>query len=197
MLKLRKILVTSFMLSSLFSIGYSVANAETGTEYTFTGGFKSSDVSDLKYVVSGGNSSYQKMMEAGVQAWNDVSSKVNVSYGSDGKVSVYKSTTSVSGLNGRIDPYYRNVVGGLSLDKKCVNIWETVDVFGFDNNLEKLNLDSDEKKAVYMHEMGHALSMAHNDSKKYLLMNTYTQDTVKALTLKSDDKGNLRIKWGK
>ncbi|QOT00422.1 matrixin family metalloprotease [Brevibacterium sp. JNUCC-42] len=122
---------------------------------------------------------------------------MNVSYGSYGKVSVYKSTTSVSDLNGRIDPYYRNVVGGLSLDKKGINIWETVDVFCFDNNLEKLNLDSDEKKAVYMHEMGHALSMAHNDSKKYLLMNTYTQDTVKALTLKSDDKGNLRIKWGK
>lgn len=197
--RLKKYLVSTFMFSSLFVLGYSIANAATGSQYLWIGGFPASEVKAIGYVMSGGTSSYQKnIMKAGVESWNGISTKVRVLYDNeDAKISVYKSSSSVSGLNGRMDPYYENALGRLKFDENFDNVWEVADIFGFDNNMDKLKLTDDEKKAIYIHEMGHALSLKHNDSTYYLIMNTDTLDTAAATTLKSDDKGNLKLKWGK
>lgn len=197
---LKKALLITASLSSLFTLGYA-ASAATGSSYLFTGGFTQTDVSGLSYVKSGGDSAYQTNVMSGVDAWNGISTKVRVINSSTGaKVSVYKSTSTVSGLNGRMDPYYKNSFGGMTLDSAYTNVWAVADVFGFDNNMNNVSgigsLSTSQRKAVFTHEMGHALSLKHNNSTYFLIMNQYTQDTVAALTPKTDDKGNLKLKWG-
>lgn len=158
----------------------------------FTGGFPSNDVKSLKYVISGGDSNYQQnIMKAGCNAWNGISSKVAVSNNNSGaKVSVYKSTTNTSGLWGEARPYYKKY-GIWIYDSACVNIWGIADVYGYDNQMSNSNLLNSEKKAVFTHEMGHILSLAHISSDGVMV-----SGRNKSLTPTTTDKNNLKLKWG-
>lgn len=171
--------------------------AASGSQYLFTGGFPAANVQSLKYVLSGGDTSYQSLMSSGANMWNSISSKVSVSLNSEGaKVSIYKSTTTTQGLMGQMFPYYRNRFGSLVQDTNCTNIWECADVFGYENQMSSYGYNDTNRKSVYCHEMGHALSLAHNDSTTYLIMNSDATNVKIAVLPHSDDKSNLKLKWG-
>lgn len=97
---------------------------------------------------------------------------------------------------GQTYPYYRNILGGLALDSSCTNIWDCADVCCYDNQMVAYNYTDANKKSIYAHEVGHVLSLAHNDSTTFLLMNTSSFNTINAVSPKEDDKANLKLNWG-
>ncbi|WPS85391.1 matrixin family metalloprotease (plasmid) [Brevibacillus halotolerans] len=183
--KIKIAIVTAFSSVSLFS---AAAYADYGKEYLFTGGLRATDVKKIKYVISGGSSSYQKnVMKAGVEAWNGISSKVKVTEGSSGaKVSVILKNSDKNNLYGIMMPF-SNGARDYDLDE----IWDNIDVIGYENTLSKIGLS--EQRGVFTHEMGHALSLAHNDSDSDLIMHPYALTT----DVQTDDEKNLKLKWGK
>lgn len=183
--KLKIAIVTTLSCVSLFS---AVAYADYGKKYLFTGGLRASDVKKIKYVIAGGSSSYQRnVMKAGVEAWNGISSKVKVTEGSSGaKVSVILTNSDKNNLYGIMMPF-SNEARDYDLDE----IWDNIDVIGYDNTLSRIGLS--EQKGVFTHEMGHALSLAHNDSDSDLIMHSVELST----DIQTDDEKNLKLKWGK
>lgn len=165
-------------------------------KHLFSGSYRSSDASNLKYVLSGGDATYQNMMRAGANAWNGISSKVALSENNTGaKMSIYKSTTTTTGLLGRMYPYYKNFYGGLSEDTSLTNVWEVTDVYGYDNQMTNCNMNIYQKQSNYSHEVGHALSLAHTSdlpSSTYTVMRQGIQQIGPQLT----DKDHLKLKWG-
>ncbi|TEB04873.1 hypothetical protein Psch_03635 [Pelotomaculum schinkii] len=75
----KKILILICTLSCLL-LTFSIAFADA--QHLFTGGYRA--VTDLGYVLSGGDSSYQQnIMVAGANAWNGLSSNVAVGLNTD------------------------------------------------------------------------------------------------------------------
>ncbi|QOT00354.1 hypothetical protein JNUCC42_06425 [Brevibacterium sp. JNUCC-42] len=183
--KLKIAIVTTLSCVSLFS---AVAYADYGKKYLFTGGLRASYVKNIKYVLAGGSSSYQKkVMKAGVEAWNDISSKVNVSEGNSGAiVSVILTNSNKNNLYGIMMPFADG-----DRDYELDDIWDNIDVIGYDNTLSRIGID--EQRGVFTHEMGHALSLAHNDSDSDLIMHSVNLSTG----IQTDDEKNLKLKWGK
>jgi hypothetical protein len=172
-------------------------SASSGSKYLFTGGFPSSNIQDLKFVISGGNNSYQKnIISAGAKAWNDISSKVKISNNSTGaKVSIYKTSGKLSRVYGSTCAYYSTFYG-IAYDFSNAQIWNCVDIYGYDNQMDTAGYTDSDKKCIYMHEMGHALSLAHNDSNTFIIMNPSASNIISALYPRNDDKNNLKLKWG-
>lgn len=197
-MKSSKRLVLSMFFVWTIIISQLTVSPASGTQYTFVGGFNQPKVSHtISYVLSGGSSSYQQnIMNAGVIQWNGISSKVVLAGSGPNGISVYCSSTSNPDLQGVMNPYYRNWYGSLTYDSSLTNVWECADVFGYENNMSRKGYTDAQKKAIYIHEVGHAVSLAHNNSAYYLIMNQYSNDTIKALVPQKDDKDNLKIKWG-
>ncbi|TPG69754.1 hypothetical protein EEL31_15505 [Brevibacillus laterosporus] len=182
--KLKIAIVTTLSCVSLFS---AVAYADYGKKYLFTGGLRASDVKNIKYVLAGGSSSYQKkVMKAGVEAWNGVSKKVKISEGNSGAiVSVILTNAPTANLYGIMIPFSDG-----DRDWGLDEIWDNIDVIGYDNVLSSIGID--EQRGVFTHEMGHALSLAHNDSDSDLIMHSVKLST----DIQTDDEKNLKLKWG-
>ena len=164
--------------------------------HVFTGGYSAANVSSLKYVISGGDTDYQNMMKAGANAWNGISSKVSVSNNNTGaKMSIYKGTTTSSGTLGRMIPYYKNILGGLSEDTSLTNIWSVTDVYGYDNQMEAFSMTKIQKQSNYSHEVGHALSMAHTNDLPSTT-STVMRQGIQSIGPQPTDEGHLKLKWG-
>jgi len=101
----RKILI--ILTIAICSLSMTVS-AWADAQHLFTGGYPASDIQNLRYVLSGGDSNYQQnIMKAGANQWNSRSGKVVVSQNSSGsKMSIYKSTTATPGLFGEAYCYY-------------------------------------------------------------------------------------------
>ncbi len=171
-----------------------VSLAWADAQHLFTGGYPASDIQNLRYVLSGGDSSYQQnIMKAGANQWNSISSQVVVSLNSSGaKMSIYKSTTSTPGLFGEAYLYYDDG-DGWERDLVGNQIWGLSDIYGYDNQMTASNMTDAQKKAVFTHEVGHALSLKHISSP---LTGVMRQGLEKALSPTDTDKGHLTLKWG-
>ncbi|OPY57827.1 MAG: hypothetical protein A4E55_01368 [Pelotomaculum sp. PtaU1.Bin035] len=189
-MKRKIVIILTILICSLSIVSLAWADAQ----HLFTGGYPASDIQDLRYVLSGGDSSYQQnIMKAGANQWNSISSEVVLSNNSSGaKMSIYKSTTSTPGLFGEAYCYYD---GGDGWERDLVGnqIWGVSDIYGYDNQMTASNLTNAQKKAVFTHEVGHALSLKHISSP---LTGVMRQGLEKALSPTDTDEGHLTLKWG-
>lgn len=159
--------------------------------HLYSGGFSSTIISNLKYVMSGGDSTYQwEIMEKGAQRWNGISSKVKASYGTSGtRLSIYKSSSSVPDLFGQA-LFYKSDWSQASI----YAVWSYASVKLYDNQMNNAGFTLENKRSCMAHEMGHILSLNHtNDIPSPELMDP-GKDLPSWPT--SIDIGHLKLKWG-
>jgi hypothetical protein len=186
------------MLLLLFVIIFTLSLSGTAFALgeVYTGGYRASDVAGLKYIISGspGGSYDNDIIQPAAYDWNFISSKVSLTYNSSGaKMSVIVKGYSGSDVLGRMYPYYKNISGGLSVDTALTRVWECTDVVGYDETMNDALFLNYEKRQVYCHEMGHALSLAHVTNGSYSVMKPSGTDPYSPSTY---DKSNLKNKWG-
>lgn len=186
------VLLTCLLLSSSILI-YAAAS-----DYLFTGGYETSVINDLKFVVSGGDyNEQQNIMIAAANSWNGISSAVNISNNSTGaRMSIWKTSTTTDQLFGECILY--NSLGFKVSDSST---WYMTDINFYNNQFEKYSsyIPTGEydarRKASLTHEVGHALSLRHADNDGY----SHIMETgmlSRPLSIQDQDKWYLRCKWG-
>ena len=80
-----------------------------------------------------------------------------------------------------------------ALDLVGDQIWGVSDIYGYDNQMTASDMTDAQKKAVFTHEVGHALSLKHIYSP---LTGVMRQGLEKALSPTDTDIGHLTLKWG-
>lgn len=175
-------------------VGGQIVSAHSGDGHTYTGGYRSSDAADLKFVISGGDSNYQTLMKNAALSWNGISSKVKLSNSSTGaKMSIIKSTKDPSDptLVGKMFPYYYYF--GNLIPASNSDVWDLVDAKGYSEAM--FGYQSFEIQSVYTHEIGHALSLGHNQTKPTIMYNPFYRTTYPTSPTTAD-KDHLKLKWG-
>lgn len=194
---LNKKLVTIALSTCVLFTGSILAYA-AASDYLFSGGYEASVVKDLKFVVSGGDyNEQQNIMIAGANAWNGISSAVNLSNNSTGaRMSIWKTSTTTDQLFGECIQY--NSWGS---KVSTSSTWYMTDINFYNNQFEiyKAYIPAGEydarRKASVTHEVGHALSLKHADEDNI----DGVMDTgmlQRPLTVQDQDKWYLRCKWG-
>lgn len=91
-----------FCLSIALSLSLNLMSY-TDAQHLFTGGYSASVVQSLKYIMDGGDSTYQySIMDSGAQAWNNISTKVKVNFSTSGaKLSIHKTSIADDGVFGK------------------------------------------------------------------------------------------------
>lgn len=186
-----KFIKGTFLVAALIGIGTS-SLVYADSQHLFSGGYPTSVVKDLRYIVSGGTSSFQtNVMKPAPLWWNGVSSNVKLSYTStSAKLSLIVDEDG-NGYTGYMFPYYQNAVGGLSLDEECDDVWFVTDCYGYTTEWTDAGYNDTNKKNTYAHEVGHALSMAHTT--ETAVMRTGQKSFS---GLQTADKSHLKLKWG-
>ena len=178
-----KTLITGGALAVILG-GLSVTKAEAAE--VFKGRF---DTGNLTYgIISGTNSSYAA--EA-VKQWNGVSSKV--------KIKKYNGHPAYAKLRLNLDNVKPPLPGDLGITVLC-NFGKKVSTDGKWTDATCIQykskyLDTKNKKLkTCVHEIGHALSLAHQPKGSNSIMQ---QGALTRYTLYPIDKKNLIFKWGK
>lgn len=161
----------------------------------FSGGFASG-----KLTVGAGGSSSVSITKTALSQWNNVSSKVSLTYttatdtyGSSANIVTYFDTSNppTAGLLGEMIPY-KSWTGTSASVGSTSDRWVKAVVYQYKNS----SLDTTTKKtATATHEIGHALSVAHPSSSNTTAV--MRQGVKTSYSLTSYDKDSLKNKWGK
>jgi len=190
---MRRRLLLLFIVLALI-LGSAIPAFALGEVYS--GGYPASVVSGLKYIISGSPGTWydDDIIHPAAYDWNFISTKVSVTYNSSGsKMSVLVQDYSGSDVVGRMIPYYRNILGRLVVDTTCTKDWEVTEAIGYDETMNDNLYLSLDKRHVYCHEIGHALSLDHVTADADAIMKQGSRDPVSPTDY---DKANLRFKWG-
>jgi hypothetical protein len=190
-LSLKRYLFTSLIAISTFSVGYHVNAAG---QY-WSGGFPSSFIKDYRYIVSGGTTTEQNDFRYAASKWNGISSKVSLSENQKGSKVSLITTTNTSEVPSAYIGYTWTYNSSGSVASTS-STWAVADVKVYKTNLSNYYPGSDYRGAfqtVAMHEIGHSLSLSHNDTVSCLMeseMRGFYTAPARA------DKENLKAKWG-
>jgi predicted Zn-dependent protease len=193
-----KIKLLSLTLILLMSILSPTAFANDSTHLNKLG---YTSASNLKYHLLSGVDKYgfTSMAESAVNSWNNISSLVSISKESSYSTSTpvvidVKETVTGCSCYG-VAEYYVNTPYGpqqvtkddkrdrtvISIDNHQLTVW-----YNFMSNTDQ--------KHVFVHELGHALSLAHNDDVSPSVMHSSSFDAQAAI--KTTDRYHLQLKWG-
>lgn len=162
--------------------------------HIFSGGFSSA--SDLKYQIedSKGTGNYYRRA---AQEWSKQSSRVSLSEAAQhasAQLYFMDSINGPQGSYGLMIPYYRDSRGNYQIDYDATRTWTHAYVELYVNRMSDFSYEN--YMFVTLHELGHALSLAHNNT---LLVSTVMRTNLGVLshtTPTSTDRDHIHQKWG-
>lgn len=186
-----KALGTIFSVSSIILIApHTLALGQI-----WSGGFPPSVTANLYWTYDPSTVSTQYLntyIGPAVNQWNGISSKVLVSISSiqPYRIKAFTGKGAIAGVYGEM---LASCPSGVSPACNSDKNWQVAAVTGYENVMTSAGFNTTNRVALYAHEFGHALSMAHVTA------------TVNAAMLTSGklnygvqqyDKDNLKSKWG-
>jgi hypothetical protein len=166
---------------------------------TFSGGFNSSRVVQLRWYSSLPASYISTYITPAVGGWNGISSVVSLSQVSSGAydISFTTSTSAQTGLYGETVPYCTS--GGQQLQSNaCVPVlnWGSAKIVGYTNQIANDKLTETQiVSSVYCHEFGHALSLGHTNNTTSSV-SVMKQGIILSYLPQAFDKSLLKTRWG-
>jgi hypothetical protein len=178
-------------ITDTFAYGVPVESA------VFPGGYRSSAASNIKYIIYCSDSKLSSLMTAAANSWNGCHPRVKLSYNSSSSnMSLIKGSSLEDGVCGVMNAYYNGALG-LSIDYDLNDIWAETDCIIYDNHCLIYGYNSDwDRQSILAHEIGHALSLAHQEDGQVSVMAQHTNYNTKYLYPQRIDIDNLKLKWG-
>ena len=168
-------------------------NAHEG--HIYTGGF--SNASNLTYQIENNKYTSGYFINA-AREWSKQSTQVSmIEARQNVPANLYfrDGVNGPSGTYGLAVPYYRTSSGDFEIDWDAIKTWDHVVVYMYMNNMSGFVYEN--YTFVALHEVGHALSMDHNN---VIGVSTVMRDNLGVLkhtTPTSSDRDHLQLKWGK
>lgn len=197
--------ILSLLVGSVLSIGFC---QESQAQY-FSGGFPPDVVRDLRWTAPLTSSLTEQYLKNNVineaLQWNNISSKVKLTRVKSGTyhIKVLTAIGRQDRILAEVTPYCKKFK--FEFWEDCSSkVWSIARITGYENEMTRAFKNSIANRAsTYLHEFGHALSLAHVEdlgerSIMYPSFDTYTPDfTMNVYAPGIIDKRNLKEKWGK
>ncbi|OPY58028.1 MAG: hypothetical protein A4E55_01201 [Pelotomaculum sp. PtaU1.Bin035] len=107
-------------------------------------------------------------------------------------MSVIVGGLSGTDVVGRTYYFKKNYLGKI-VTASTSDTWYCTDVYGYNETMNILGFTTQDKRHVFCHEIGHALSLDHVDSTIYSIMH---EADILPVSPVSYDEDNLVYKWG-